>query len=154
MDEIDSMFSDLDNYYPGSKRKRRDNEKKPKTKVNKDSDWQSSAVFRKLPSGELFEFYQLGALAQALGRPIVTIRYWMKQGYLPPSPYRLSDKETERGNKLVGRRLYSRAQIEAAVELFGKAGYLDKTRVQWPNQQLTNAIAEAWNSIKSAELTR
>lgn len=153
-DEIDAMFSDLDTYYPGSKKKRR--ETKPKTKrVNKDgSDWTASAVFRKLPSGELHEFYQVGALAQALGRPLVTVRYWIKEGYLPQAPYRLSDKETKNGEKMRGRRLYSRAQIEKAVELFGKAGVLDKTRIQWPNQQLTNAIAEAWDSIKSAELNR
>jgi hypothetical protein len=135
-DEIDAMFSDLDVYYPGSKRKRRETKEKTK-RVNKDgSDWTSNAVFRKLPSGELHEFYQVGALAQALGRPLVTIRYWIN------------------GEKMRGRRLYSRAQIEKAVELFAKAGIMDKTRIQWPNQQLTNAIAEAWDSIKSAELNR
>jgi len=89
-----------------------------------------------------------------LGRPLVTIRYWIKQEYIPQAPYRLSDKETKNGEKMRGRRLYSRAQIEAIVELFGKAGLLDKTRIQWPNQQLTNAIAEAWENIKSAELNR
>jgi len=153
-DEIDAMFSDLDTYYPGSKKKRRETKEKNK-RINKDgSDWTTTAVFRKLPSGELHEFYQVGALAQALGRPLVTIRYWIKEGYIPQAPYRLADKETKNGETQRGRRLYSRAQIEKAVELFGKAGLLDKTRIQWPNQQLTNAIAEAWDSIKSAELNR
>lgn len=151
-DEIDNIFSDLDNYYPGSKRKRRDRKEKKSKKVKEDSDWQSSAVFKKLPNGQLFEFYQLGALAQAIGRPMVTVRYWIKNGYLPPAPYRLGNKTDKNGNVINGRRLYSRAQIEKLVELFGKAGYLDESRIKWPNQQLTNAIAEAWDSIKSAEL--
>ena len=152
MDEIDNLFSDLDTYYPGSKKKRRETKPKNKRAVKDDSDWASNAVFKKLPPGELHEFYQVGALAQALGRPLVTIRYWIKQEYIPQAPYRLSDKETKNGEKMRGRRLYSRAQIDAIVELFGKAGLLDKTRIQWPNQQLTNAIAEAWQNIKSAEL--
>jgi hypothetical protein len=154
MDEIDSLFSDLDTYYPGSKRKRREEKPKTKRKPKDESDWTTTAVFRKLPSGELHEFYQVGALAQALGRPLVTIRYWIKEGYIPQAPYRLSDKETKNGETQRGRRLYSRSQIEKAVELFGKAGLLDKTRIQWPNQQLTNALAEAWESIKAAELNR
>lgn len=151
-DEIDALFSDLDTYYPGSKRKRRETTPKNKRAIKDGSDWTTTAVFRKLPSGELHEFYQVGALAQALGRPLVTIRYWIKEGYLPQAPYRLADKETKNGEKMRGRRLYSRAQIEKAVELFGKAGVMDKTRIQWPNQQLTNAIAEAWESIKDSEL--
>lgn len=152
-DEIEEMFSDLDNFYPGSKRKRREDSSKKLKRTVEDSDWVSSAVFKRMPNGQLFEFYQLGALAQALGRPLITVRYWMKAGYLPAAPYRLGDKKDKNGNESRGRRLYSRAQIQAAVDLFEKAGYLELNRIEWPDQQLTNAIAEAWDTIKRSELT-
>jgi len=114
-DEIDKMFSDLDSYYPGSKRKRRE-PKAPEVEV--DDTWESKSYKKTLPNGKDMEFYTIGALAQALGRPVITIRQWIKTGYLPPSPYRLP------------------------------TNVLHVKRIQWPNQQLTNAIAEAWKNIQ------
>jgi len=147
-DKIDNFLSDLDDYYPNSKRKRRVKEEK----VNKkDSDWTINPIKKTLPNGRDMEFYTIGALAVALGRPLVTIRYWMKEGYLPAPSYRLGDKTDATGKEIKGRRLYSRAQIDVAVELFGKAGFLNKTRIQWPNQQLTDAVAEAWSNIRAEE---
>ena len=147
-DKIDTFLSDLDDYYPNSKRKRRVKEEK----VNKkDSDWTINPIKKTLPNGRDMEFYTIGALAVALGRPLVTIRYWMKEGYLPAPSYRLGDKTDATGKEIKGRRLYSRAQIDVAVELFGKAGFLNKTRIQWPNEQLTDAIAEAWSNIRAEE---
>lgn len=147
-DGIDNFLSGLDEYYPNSKRKRRVKEEK----VNKkDSDWTINPIKKTLPNGRDMEFYTIGALAVALGRPLVTIRYWMKEGYLPAPSYRLGDKTDATGKEIKGRRLYSRAQIDVAVELFGKAGALDKTRIKWPNQKLTDAIAEAWSNIRVEE---
>jgi len=122
-DEIDKMFSDLDSYYPGSKRKRRE-PKAPEVEV--DDTWESKSYKKTLPNGKDMEFYTIGALAQALGRPVITIRQWIKTGYLPPSPYRLPTKKNVNGD----------------------AGVLHVKRIQWPNQQLTNAIAEAWKNIQ------
>jgi hypothetical protein len=147
-DKIDNFLSDLDDYYPNSKRKRRTKEVKVS---KKDSDWTINPIKKTLPNGRDMEFYTIGALAVALGRPLVTIRYWMKEGYLPAPSYRLGDKTDANGKEIKGRRLYSRAQIDVAVDLFGRAGYLNKTRIQWPNQQLTDAIAEAWSNIRVEE---
>ncbi len=144
-DEIDKMFSDLDTYYPGSKRKRRE-PKAPEVEV--DDTWESKSYTKTLPNGKDMEFYTIGALAQALGRPVITIRQWIKSGYLPPSPYRLPTKKNVKGEDHKGRRLYSKAQIDSVVELFKVAGVLHVKRIQWPNQQLTNAIAEAWKNIQ------
>ena len=47
--------------------------------------------------------------------------------------------------------LFRSLEIEVLVELLAKAGLFDKKRLQWPNQQLTNAIAEAWNNIRAEE---
>jgi hypothetical protein len=147
-DKIDNFLSDLDDYYPNSKRKRRVKEEKVS---KKDSDWTINPIKKTLPNGRDMEFYTIGALAVALGRPLVTIRYWMKEGYLPAPSYRLGDKTDATGKEIKGRRLYSRSQIDVAVELFGKAGFLNKTRIQWPNKQLTDAITEAWSNIRAEE---
>jgi hypothetical protein len=147
-DKIDTFLSDLDDYYPNSKRKRRVKEEK----VNKkDSDWTINPIKKTLPNGRDMEFYTIGALAVALGRPLVTIRYWMKEGYLPAPSYRLGDKTDATGKEIKGRRLYSRAQIDVTVKLFEKAGALGITRLRWPNEQLTDAIAEAWSNIRAEE---
>jgi hypothetical protein len=147
-DKIDTFLSDLDDYYPNSKRKRRVKEEK----VNKkDSDWTINPIKKTLPNGRDMEFYTIGALAVALGRPLVTIRYWMKEGYLPAPSYRLGDKTDATGKEIKGRRLYSRAQIDVTVKLFEKAGALGITRLKWPNEQLTDAIAEAWSNIRAEE---
>lgn len=148
-DFIESTFADLDNFYPGSKRKRRVQE----VKVNKkDSDWTINPIKKTLPNGRDMEFYTIGALAIALGRPLVTIRYWMKEGYLPAPSYRLGDKTDATGKELKGRRLYSRAQIDVAVKLFEEAGALGITRLKWPNKQLTDAVEEAWSNIRAEEI--
>ncbi len=148
-DFIDNTFAGLDNFYPGSKRKRRE-EKKEEVKVA--TAWDSKPYVKSLPDGTDMEFFTIGALAIALGRPIISIRHWIKSGYLPVSPYRLPAKVDVNGKERLGRRLYSRPMIEVAVAMFGKAGLLNVKRIQWPNQELTSAIAEAWENIRANEM--
>jgi hypothetical protein len=96
--------------------------------------------------------FTIGALAEALGRPVITIRTWIKEGYLPASPYRLPSKKNIRGEDQMGRRLYTRSMIEIVIELFGKAGLIYIKRIEWAeNKQLTNEIAEAWDKIRATE---
>ena len=96
--------------------------------------------------------FTLGALAQALNRPPVTIRLWIRKGYLPAAPYRLPAAVNKHGVAQQNRRLYSRAMIEKAIELFTLAGVLDDSRIEWSNhQQLSNQLAEAWTSIRAEE---
>jgi hypothetical protein len=148
-DEIDRLFEELDTYYPGSKRKR-------KEKVIKEADpeaaWDSKPIKKKLPNGNEVELFTIGAMANALGRPVITIRTWIKEGYLPASPYRLPAKKNKNGEDHQGRRLYSRAMVERTVSLFHSAGLLHTKRVEWSlHRQLSNEIAEAWNQIRADE---
>lgn len=148
-DEIDRLFEELDTYYPGSKRKR-------KEKVIKEADpeaaWDSKPIKKKLPNGNEVELFTIGAMANALGRPVITIRTWIKEGYLPASPYRLPAKKNKNGEDHQGRRLYSRAMVEKTVSLFHLAGLLHTKRVEWSvHRQLSNEIAEAWNQIRADE---
>lgn len=149
-DFIDATFADLDVFYPGSKRKRRE----PKVKeVKVDVAWDSQPFMKPLPNGTELEMFTVGALAQALGRPFASVRLWNKNGYLPRAPYRLPTKKNKHGEEHKGRRLYSRAMIEAAVDLFDKAGLLEVKRIEWSeHQQLTIEIAEAWTKIQATEM--
>jgi hypothetical protein len=148
-DFIENSFADLDVYYPGSKRKRRE----PKApEIKQKEDWDSRPYFKTLPNGKEIEMFTAGALANALGRPFVSIRKWNEAGYLPPSPYRLPTKQDKNGEEHKGRRLYSRAMIEVAVELFNRAGLLNVKRIEWStHQKLVKEISEAWINILAEE---
>jgi len=150
-DFIDKAFAGLDQYYPGSKRKRRDT---PKPEITPNADWASRSYKKTLPNGKEVEMYTLGSLAEALGRPIVTIRLWMKEGNLPSSPYRLPATKDKNGQQRQGRRLYTKPMIEATVEIFSKNGLLHKSRVDWKlHRNLTREIDEAWTKIRVNETT-
>jgi hypothetical protein len=150
-DFIDSTFADLDVYYPGSKRKRRADEPKAIQHVQ-EQQWDSKPQLKTLPNGKDVELFTVGALAQALGRPFVSIRVWNENGYLPKAPYRLPTKKNKHGEEHKGRRLYSRAMIEAAVAIFDKAGLLQVKRIEWSlHQQVSIELAETWSKILEKE---
>jgi DNA-binding transcriptional MerR regulator len=150
-DFIDKSFADLDVYYPGSKRKRKPVVVK-EPKVHPDLMWDAKPYKKTLPNGRDLEMFTIGALADALGRPVITIRAWLKEGYLPASPYRLPTKKNVKGEDQAGRRLYSRAMVEKVIELFSTAGLLEIKRINWSeHKQLSNKIAEAWNQIRAEE---
>ena len=88
-DAIDSMFKYMDQYYPGSKRKRKSVAfPEPKKKEVKEG-WESQGKVKALPGGKTVELFSVGSLCLALGRPVVTVRLWERKGYIPRAPYRL-----------------------------------------------------------------
>lgn len=149
-DFLDEFLTSVDEYYPGSKRKRKEPVAKPEVEVP--TGWDSRPYVKTMPNGQDVEMFTLGALAEALGRPIVTLRVWMKQGHIPVSPYRLPSKLDKHGELRQGRRLYTRRMIEAAVEIFNSNGLLGTTRVDWSvHQRVGIDIAEAWSNIRAQE---
>ena len=150
-DFIEKSFADLDDFYPGSKRKRKPIvEKSPE--VVPDANWDAKPYKKTLPNGRDLEMFTIGALANALGRPVITIRAWIKEGYLPAAPYRLPTVKNVKGEDHAGRRLYSRAMVEKLVEIFTSAGLLEVKRIEWSlHRQLPQEIAEAWNTIRANE---
>jgi hypothetical protein len=150
-DLIDSMFSDVDQYYPGSKRKRKPVVAK-KPEVELDLNWDAKPIKKTLPNGRDLEMFTIGALAAALGRPVITIRAWIKEGYLPAAPYRLPSTKNINGKDHQGRRLYSRAMVEKVVEILRTVGLLEVKRIEWSlHRQVSNDIAEAWTQIRADE---
>ena len=143
---IDKTFADLDIYYPGSKRKRHEPKK---AEVVTEASWDAKPYIKTLPSGKDVEMFTLGALATALGRPIITVRAWIKEGYLPTSPYRLPTKKNKNGEDHQGRRLYTRPMIEEAINIFTSAGLMGSSRIEWSKHRLVaNQLNEAWSNLR------
>jgi hypothetical protein len=150
-DFIEDMFSAIDEYYPGSKRKRKVVEQVP-VKESEPQEWDSRPFVKTLPNGRDVEMFALGSLAKALGRPIVTVRTWETLGYLPSAPYRLGDRVDKNGDTRRGRRLYSRAMIEAAVEIFVRHGLLGRDKIEWSAyQEVPQELADEWENIRLQE---
>lgn len=150
-DFIEESFAGLDDYYPGSKRKRKPLVQK-EPEVTPDLNWDARPFKKTLPNGKDIEMFTIGALASAVGRPVITIRTWIKEGHIPPSPYRLPDTVDKYGKSRAGRRMWSRAMIESLIELFGKSGLLTVKRIDWSlHRQLSSEIAETWTKIRANE---
>ena len=150
-DLIAATFADLDAYYPNSRIKRKVIEPKP-PEISPNPTWDSRPYKKILPNGKAVEMFTIGAVAAAMGRPVITIRVWENEGYLPASPYRLPAKKNAKGEDQKGRRLYSRSMVEKLIELFDSAGLLHVKRVEWSlHRQLSIEIAEAWSKIRADE---
>ena len=153
-DEVDKLFKSLDDYYPGSKRKRRkpDPNVKPR-KVSTPNAWNVDPQVKALPNGKVIELFSAGAMAIALGRPLVTLRLWERKGYIPRAPYRLKSMIVN-GVKKPGWRMYSRAIVEATIESFQSRGLLEVTRVDWNrHHDLSIELVEKWTKIHTQETT-
>lgn len=150
-DYIDATFADLDGFYPNSKRKRRESAPVVPKVVQ---EWDAKPFTKTLPNGSDIELFTVGALASALGRPFASVKMWNERGYLPAPPYRLPTKKDKHGEDHKGRRLYSRAMIEAVVGILDKAGLLQVKRIEWSHHRLlTEEIAEAWANARAIENT-
>ena len=151
-DSVDKLFSDLDEYYPGSKKKRRAVDPKAKTKKPTDEgSWDENPQVKTLPNGKMVELYSAGSLCQALGRPLVTLRLWERKGYIPRAPYRLKSIIVK-GERKPGWRMYSRAMIESAIVSFQSRNLIDAPRIDWNRYpDLSIELMENWTKIHTQE---
>lgn len=113
--------------------------------------------YSKLIGGQPTELFSIGALALALDRSLVTIRLWTRTGRLPQSTYRLPTRYIDIVNpdgtrdrrEQKGRRLYTRAQIEAVVRIASEHGFLHSPRVDWSEHQSFGLeVADAWQQLQ------
>ena len=152
-DAIDNIFGSLDDYYPNSKRKRRAPDPKAKPRKSKitENSWDSEAQVKKLPNGNVIELFSAGAMALALGRPLVTLRLWERKGYIPRAPYRLKSMMVK-GVKKPGWRMYSKSIVEVTIESFKSRNLLGAPRIDWnKHPDLSIELMEKWESIHSQE---
>ena len=151
-EQIDRLLSELDEYYPGSKRKRRPLHPEAKRpKVKEEGSWDSNPQIKKLPNGSVVELFSAGAFALALGRPLVTVRLWERKGYIPRAPYRLKSMLVD-GVKKPGWRMYSRTMIVATLEAFEARGLIEAPRIDWNrHNDLSIELMETWKRIHDQE---
>lgn len=151
-DPLDRLFAELDDYYPGSKKKRRPlNPQARKPKVQDEGSWDSSPQVKTLPNGNVVELFSAGAFALALGRPLVTVRLWERRGYIPRAPYRLKSMLVD-GVKKPGWRMYSRDMVESTIKAFEARGLMEAPRIDWNRySELSIELMETWKKIHDQE---
>jgi hypothetical protein len=144
-----AMFEDMSVRFPGGIAPRRHGAVEAPVVEAVDPSWDDNPKVMKL-KGVDTEFFTVGALAQALGRRPVTVRSWEDKGWLPKSRFRTPapKRATLEGKKSMGRRLYTRAQIEVVIEAAHKSGLLDPDRKTADWELFTKTIVDGWKSSK------
>lgn len=147
-DELDKLFDDL--RYPGSRRLRPEPSVAAKTQSAEGEAWDSRPHIKTL-KGKETEFFTIEALCKAFGgKAPVTVRLWMRKGYIPSATYRLPDVERN-GRVIKGRRLFTRGQVEALVRIAKQHDILHAKRVEWKQHPTFGTeVAEAWLQLASA----
>ena len=150
-DTIDELFSNIDKFYPGSKRVRKSMSfPEPKTKQETEG-WESQGKVKTLSNGKTVELFSAGSLSLALNRPLVTVRLWERKGYIPRAPYRLKARIVD-GKKEPGWRMYSRAMIESTITSFQSRNLLEAPRIDWNRHtDLSVELLENWTKIHNTE---
>lgn len=147
-EEILKAFEGLDKA-PGSIKPRRaldeGVQKKRKEIYTQLNEWDANPIIKNL-GGQEVEVFTISALAEALGKTVVSIRLWEKRGYIPIAPYRLRSKSLN-GKKVNGNRVYTRELIEITIEEFQKRNVLHSERVEWSKLgDLTEALVSRWRA--------
>lgn len=123
------------------------NWRKHKTPSLEPVRWDHSPVIKKTKGVER-EFFLIGALAEALGRKAVTIRSWEDhKGFPVPNAKTKPPAPSNNGRLTAGRRLYTRAEIEAAVAAAKATGVYDPT--DSPNwAEFVRLVKMAWAALR------
>jgi len=151
MTDLQALFAPLqDEYYPGSKRKRRESQEMRQERLveerrvaREDESWDAHPV-EVWVKGAKYEMFRVGALAKALGRDSVTIRAWMRKGWLPRNSFQTSPVVGSRGD--AGRRLWTRRQIEGIAQIAKEEGLLGEKPPRPVDTNFTRRVVAAWRS--------
>jgi hypothetical protein len=150
MSELMRSFAQLeDENYPGSKQKRRESADMRRGRLaverahaKAEAPWDVKPRSKHLPDGRELEMFPIGSLAKALGRESVTIRRWIRLGWLPRARYQTPAIAGTRGN--AGRRMWTRTQIEGIVRIAGEEGLLSDKPPQIQKTNFTRRVFDAW----------
>lgn len=134
----DAVDDIMDEFFPGSKRKRRDPRPVPKKKP---PAWDiKPRVFQ--VNGEDVEFFTIGALAQALEKEIVTLRMWIRTGKMPEARFKLPPRGDSTFGAKGGQRLWTRDQIEAIAIIAAEEGVLGMKPKDFAKTKFTERVIE------------
>lgn len=134
-------FSDLDQYYPGSRERRQTVPSAPATGV--EEDLLGNPVILVL-RGVDTEFFTIGQVARAIDRKAGTLRSWEADGILPTSGY-TKPSHDPRGR----RRLYTRPQAEGIIRIARELGIADSASRK-PLGEFSRRVFELFTSLKGA----
>ena len=141
--DIDALFQDLRDY-PGKRPPAlRNQPPRGRSGPQELNDWDDHPRILKL-DGVDTEFFTIRHVALALGRSARTIRTWEDKEILPPATFR-STKPHKSQIKQVGDRLWTRAQVEAMVEIARDDGVL---KGQSPSKQFTWRLVRAFLALQ------
>ena len=136
-DPLDRLIED--EFFPGSKRRRRDPRPVPEKKP---PAWDAKPRYYDV-NGERTEFFTIGALAEALEKEIVTIRTWIRTGKMPEARFKLPPRGKSTFGAKGGQRLWTRAQIEAIVKIAHEEGVLGVKPKDFSKTRFTERVTEA-----------
>ena len=143
-----ATFKSLEQFYPGSRKKRGS---VPAT-VPAEPEWDERPFLKRL-GGRDVEMYTVSALARAIHKSTHSVRLYESNGYLPKTPYRTPTREVN-GKPRLGRRLYTREMILAVVESLAERGLLEALRIEWGDHpELPREIAGKWRLLQGAQTT-
>src|SRR5262245_7891056 len=115
--------------------------------------WDRSPVVVKV-EGVIHEYFEIGAIAAALGRKTVTIRSWETKKIIPKAPYRLPPRPGTLPDRTAkGRRLWGRAHIEAVVAAAHATGVYDPANAPNANwAEFTRLVRAAWAELRRGSI--
>lgn len=162
LEGFDDLKDPSEDFYPGSKRPKAAEDKRLRSLNNEPSinkpmvvsppdkgslPWdihpQRKTVRIKGGKQVTLELFTIGALAKALGKSPITIRTWMKKGWLPRARFRTPGAPTSIGQG--ARQLWTRAEVEAILRIATEEGILE-----WhPDIKASNFSARVLEFFKS-----
>jgi hypothetical protein len=152
MTDPTAAFQDLktpgteDEYYPGSKQRKRDPKKESREKkeaIATATPWDARPLKRSIRGTDV-EVFPIGALGKALDKKPVTLRKWITNGWMPDARYRTKPALGTRGDK--GRRLWTREQIELIRKIATEEGIVGTWHPDIPASNFTQRIRDAWRA--------
>lgn len=151
MSELMEAFDLQDEFYPGSKMRRRESREERQKRVREErierkltEGWDANPR-RYTIKGETQEFYPVGALAKALNRDSVTIRAWIRKGWLPKARYQTPKIYGSRGD--AARRLWTRGQIEMIVRIAQEEGVLEGKVDKMDSTKFVERVAAEFKTL-------
>lgn len=119
-EQVANDAEEVDAFYPGSKRRRAANTDGAPSTVT--SGWDVKPLFLTVEGVEV-EFFNIGALAKALGRRSSTLRKWETLGILPKARF-----HTPGANRHGQFRLYTRTDVETIARIAHEEGLIGTNR--------------------------
>ena len=146
MSAIDPVLGDLPPF-PGKRPLASTGRHLPPAPERGDEDWDEEPKLL-FVNGVQVEFFNIGAVARALGRKPVTIRSWEDKGVIPRSKYRTPapKKDMVPGKIKRGRRLYTREQIQVLIDAARVTGVLaQQPGADW--KRFTARVIDGWRRL-------